>query len=212
MTIATLDEVATWDEEGNVEGFQFDSRERSVQEWRDKKEDDEYSALFERLAKRNWAAEARKDESFRVRKNEILRAFRERHRDRYRQLDRDRRRAKYEANPVVNQCEECKETWVVPYERQGQRSSRFCSTKCRNRWNGIRRAAKRNRGLRKMDVKPLALRFVRANPGCTSEMIGVGVGAKVNSVRSLIATWVAAGDLRREGKKPIRYWVADREA
>jgi len=200
--------VATWDEDGVVEGFQFDSRERSIQEWRDKKEDEEYAALFEQLYQRKWAAEARSTDEGRERYLQNLRRYRERNRDRIREMERQRRREKYEANPVANQCEECNETWIVPYKQKGKRSSRFCSTKCANRWHAIRRAKKRNRGIRKMDIKPNVLRFVRGNPGCTAEEIAVGIDAKVNSVRTLLTEWTKAGEFVREGKKPIRYSVA----
>lgn len=209
MTIATLDEVATWDDEGQIEGFQFGGRERALQEWKEKKEAEEFAALCERLYHRKWAAKKRQTEEGRQKLQEALRRYRAENREHCNALERQRRKAKYEADPVVNQCEECGEIWIVPYERKGPKSSRFCSVKCKNRWHGIRRARRRNRGLRKMDIKPQLLRYLRRHPGSTAQEIATGIGAKVNSVRSLLSVWSQSPEFRREGRKPIRYFFEE---
>ena len=49
MTIARFEEVACFDDEGRVEGMQFDSRERRVQQWREKKDDEEFERLVAKL-------------------------------------------------------------------------------------------------------------------------------------------------------------------
>jgi len=205
--IATLSEVVEFDEDGHVDGLQFDGRERAIQEWRDRKEAAEYTQLFERLYQRKWATAARNDPVRRERILENLRRYRTKHRERVRQMERDRRRAKYEADPVINQCKVCGNVWTVPYDRHGPKRAQFCSTKCRNRWHGIRRARRRNRGLRKMDMRPQALRFIRANPGCTAAEVATAIEAKPNSLRVCLKRWADEGVLVRVGKKPMRYWI-----
>lgn len=205
MTLATLDEIATWDEEGQIEGFQFGGRERSIQEWKEKKEAEEFEELCKRLYARKWAAEARRDERRSEQIRQALRRYREANREHCNRMERERRKAKYEADPVVNQCEECGEIWVVPYEQGGKKSCRFCSTKCRNRYHGRARAKRRNRGLRNMQVKPQVLRFIGQHPGCTSQEIATGIRHKLGSIRSLLTDWVREGSVQTDQGRPVRY-------
>ncbi|MEB5450139.1 hypothetical protein RXV47_28710, partial [Pseudomonas aeruginosa] len=59
MSFARLEEVATYDDDGEVQGFQFGGKERRIQEWKEKQEEKEFAALVEKLQKRNSARKAR---------------------------------------------------------------------------------------------------------------------------------------------------------
>ena len=86
-------------------------RERRIQEWKDKKEDLKFAKLVDQLQKRNSARRARHDPE---RRKQIAENQR-RHRASGRKQERanELRREKYEADPVVNVCEECGESEVV---------------------------------------------------------------------------------------------------
>lgn len=205
MSIASLEEVAVFDDEGTIEGLQFDSRERAIQEWRDRKEKEEYERLFSRLYQRNWARERRKDPEHRKRHQENLRRHRQRNHKAIRDRENARNRARYEANPVVNTCQECGHTWQVPYGRKGPKSSKFCSTKCRNQDSGRRR--KRSRGLRDMTIEPRAMAFIASHPGVTAAQIAEGIGAKANSIRVCVKRWTDEGKLLKTGRKNATYTI-----
>jgi len=196
MTIASLDEVASFDDDGNVTGLQFAGRERSIQEWRDAKEDAAYRKLFAKLQSRNWAAKRRGDSEFRARGLAATRRYRERHRSVLSARQSSARRTKYEAAPVVNICEECGKSWSPPYEKRNKQS-RFCSKSCRNRNHGRQRAAARNRGMRDMSVESRVFAFLRASPGSEAGQIAAGTGAKRASLLSLLKQWSDAGRLHR---------------
>lgn len=64
-------------------------------------------------------------------------------------------------------------------------------------------------GLRKMDLEPQTMRFLRAHPDSTAAEIAAGIGAKPNSVRVCLKRWVDAGMLTSKGRKNITYRVAE---
>lgn len=204
MSIATLEEVATWDDEGNVEGFQFDSRERRIQEWREKKEAEEFAALVDRLQKRNSARRAMADpvSRERIKKNE------RRHRESGRKQQRanERRREKYEADPIVNVCEQCGHIETVPFDKKGVKRSRFCSRSCRNKHHGSKRQ-RPTKGLRQMDTREKTFAFLRTVSSATAEEVAEAVGGKLGSVRTCLCRWAKAGELATDGGKPARYSI-----
>jgi len=129
--IARLNEVISFSDDGEITGLQFDSRERRIQQWREKKEAEQFAELCEALRKRNVAREARQDP-------DRLEKVKENHRRHYesgKRLSRvhEYRREKYYADPVVNTCQMCGKEEVVPYEKHGQKKSKFCSQKCRRK-------------------------------------------------------------------------------
>jgi hypothetical protein len=201
MTLASLEEVAIRDEEGSIVGLQFDGRERSIQEWKERKEADEFAALVERLQKRNSAQRARADpvRQARIRENE------RRHRESGRKQQRMNalRREKYEADPVVNVCEECGEVDTVLFEKKSVKRSRFCSRSCRNRHHG--RTRKRARGLRKMNVRDQAFCFLRSVESATAAEVAAAIGAKVGSMRTCLCRWAKASELDSDNGRPARY-------
>ncbi len=208
--IRLSDDVECQDDEGNVEGFQF-AREVSLQEWRDRKEQEEFDRLCETLYQRKWAADNR--ERLREKKREAARRYRESNPERLRRNSRNSRRKKYEANPVVNQCKQCGKYWTPPYEQKVKRSS-FCSKKCRNKWSGDRRV--RSQGIRQMAIRPRIVAFLRRSPLSTWQEIAQGVECKPGSTRTILSVLVREGILRRSGPRLAhRYeispeWEADR--
>lgn len=129
--IARFEDVAEFDEDGRVVGLQYDSRERRIQQWKEKKEAEQFAALCETLRKRNVAREARLDPVRLAKVKENIR----RHYESGKRLKRvhEYRREKYYADPVVNVCQMCGKEEVVPYEKHGQKKSKFCSRKCRRK-------------------------------------------------------------------------------
>lgn len=210
MTIATLDDVIAWDDDGEIDGLQFDGRERAIQEWRDRKEEEEYKALFQRLYKRNHYRRAAETPEGKARQMENVRRYRERNRERMRQRERDQRRAEYAANPVVNTCQECGQSWAVPFERKN-RKSKFCSQSCRNKDSGRRRVKERRRsqGLRDMSVRKRIVRCLRRGPA-TSKQVASAIGGKLASVRCVLCTMVKAGELLSDGGKPAVFSIPER--
>jgi hypothetical protein len=200
----TLSEVAEFNEDGQIDGFQL-GRETAIQLWHEKKVALEYRALFLRLYKRNWNREARKQPACLERMRRQLRESYRRHRKRRLKRTRETRKEAYETNPVVNTCEECQTAWKVPYGPGQPRKSRFCSGKCRDRARGRLRSRALSRGLRKMDIKALAVGFVQDHPGSSAAEIARGVDAGLPSLLTLLKTWTEEGLFTRTGKRPIRY-------
>lgn len=201
MTIHSFGEIAEYDEDGQLTGFQFEGRERAIQEWREKKEEDEFRELVERLQKRNSARRTAASAEGRRRLQETDRRFKARHGARINAAARRRRQQAYEANPVVNQCEECGVVWSPPYEQRVRRS-RFCSRRCRNRSHG--RTRDRSLGLRDMDLRQRVLHVLR-DGALTSLEIAEAVDGKLGSVRTCLSMWVSEGAIQSDGRKPARY-------
>lgn len=204
MSIARLEDVAVWDEDGNVDGLQFDGRERRIQQWREKQDGREFAELVERLQKRNSARRARQDPM----RMEQIRENDRRHRESGRKLVREnlRRREKYAADPVVNVCEECDGTWSPPYEQRAKRS-RFCSKRCRNKFHG-RQRCRPVAGLRDMGIRGKVFAFLRTNYGSTAQEIAEATSTKIGSVRTSVCKWTRDGELVSDGKRPARYSIA----
>lgn len=205
MSIATLDEVAVWDDEGTIDGLQFDGRERRIQEWKDKQEAKEFAALVERLQKRNSARRAKSDPV----KADRIRANDRRHREsgRKRERERQRRRENYEADPVVNVCEECGKIDTVPYEKKSAKRSRFCSRTCRNRHHG-RTRQRPTKGIRNMTIEDDIFAYLRTCISATSGEISKGTGNKPASVRTLLRKYEKDDRIEVDRQeKPFRYSI-----
>lgn len=144
--IRRLEEVATYDDECRVEGMQFDSRERRIQQWKDKKDDEEFDRFIATLRqKKNWLAwyaRHKDDPIFRERLREHCRLMRAKHGPRRNAEERERRKREAKANPIINVCEECGREFVREFGLKRKRTSRFCSRRCRNRDSHKRRASR----------------------------------------------------------------------
>lgn len=206
MVFATLEEVAVWDEYGNVDGLQFDSRERRIQEWRERKEEREFAKLVESLQKRNSAQRRRQDPV----KLERIREHQRKHiaSGRKWKRERERRIEKYKADPVVCKCQQCGATWCVVYAKKSQKASKFCGKKCRMRATSVAASKRKNRGLRKMDVRQLMIDHLASNPVTTADDIAAAIGSKQMSTRSLCSRMAKHGELVSDGGKPARYLLA----
>jgi hypothetical protein len=208
MALATLDEVAVWDEDGNVDGLQFDGRERRLQEWRDRKEAIEFEKLCQSLRNRNRIERIKQADQARYQQmRENQDEWRRRNIEHVRKARNARRKAKYQADPVVCKCQECGATWCVVYEKRSQKASKFCGKKCRLKVDSRKASRKRNRGLRKMNVRQLITDLLLANPGSTADQVADSIGSKVGSTRTLCSRMAKEGDLVSDGGKPARYSV-----
>lgn len=203
MVFATLDEVAVYDEDGNVDGLQFDSRERRIQEWRERKEAREFARLVESLQKRNSARRALQDPV----RLERIKEHRRKHAASGRKWKRERERRieKYKADPVVCKCQQCGATWCVVYTKKSQKASKFCGIKCRLRFASIAASKLKNRGLRKMDVRQLITGYLADNGSATADEIAAAIGGKKLSTRTLCSRMAKHGELVSDGVKPARY-------
>lgn len=203
MTLARLDEVVAFDEEGGIVGLQFDGRARRIQEAQERKEAQEFAELVARLERRNWAKRSRATPEGYERQRAAMIRYREANRARMRQLERDRRRRKYEENPVVNKCQECGREWPAPYEKCNKRS-RFCSRSCRNRNHG-RTRVRPTLGIRQMDVREAIFAALRPDVGATAKAIAKAVGGKEPSVKTLLSRMARAGEIASDRRRPALY-------
>lgn len=208
MICATFDELECLSDDGAVSGYQFGGRSRAIQEWQEAKEQEEFRRLCQRIGAMHYARRVRAEGGERAQKcREQLAAYRERNREKIRKREREIRRAKYEADPVVNVCEECGKEWSPPFE-QKVRKSRFCCRKCRQRWHGRERTkeGRRRKGLRNMDLWPATIEALEETPWLTVTELAKTTGAKQHSLAVRLRVWVKAGKLIRRGKcRQYRY-------
>ena len=209
MSIATLDEVAVWDEDGKVEGLQFDGRERRLQQWRERKEEREFAKLVVSLQKRNAARNARMDPA----KLERIKGHQRKHTQSGRRWRRERQRRieKYQADPVVCKCQQCGASWCVVYAKKSQKASKFCGLKCRQHAYAVLRARAKNRGLRKMNARQSITDYLGSNPGSTADEVAIAIDHKIASTRTLCCLMAKSGVLVSDGGKPAKYATAQRQ-
>jgi hypothetical protein len=135
MIACRVEEVATYDDDGRVEGMQFDGRERRIQQWREKKEAKEFDRLIAKLRQhknyRAWYERHKNEQGFRERMRSHCRRMRVLHGDRRNAEARATR--EQEAKPICNVCEECGREFVLPFGFKKKRRSKYCSRTCRNR-------------------------------------------------------------------------------
>jgi hypothetical protein len=204
--IARLEEVATYDDEGRVEGMQFDSRERRIQQWKEKKEDEEFDRLIAKLRqKKNWRAwyDRHKDKpDFRERLREQCRVMRVKHGPRRNAAERERRKQEAEAKPIVNICEECGKEFVREFGYKRKRTAKFCSRSCRNRCSHKKRD--RNTAARKEAV----YKAVLSSYSVTAKEATAHVDMCQASVQALLNVLVLEGRIRKHTEeKPYRYSI-----
>jgi hypothetical protein len=205
MTIARLDEVATWDDEGNIEGLQFGGRDRSIQEWRDKQEELEYQRLFATLAARNKLKKLREtDPEGYAKQKEVWNRWNRTHAMQRAAAARAKREAAYKADPPICSCEECGAQWCPVFFRTGPKISRFCSKECRAKPASRRYAVKLNRGLHRMGVSDLIVDYVSQHPGCNPGSVAQALLHHPATVRSHMHVLVNAGRLERIGRGRYR--------
>jgi hypothetical protein len=204
VSFARLEEVATYDDDGEVQGFQFGGKERRIQEWKEKQEEKEFAALIEKLQKRNSARKARTNPESLSR----IREIQKKHQASGRKQERARelRREKYEANPIVNVCEECGKAEAVPFDKIGVKRSKFCSRSCRNRNHGKSRV-RPTLGIRKMDIEEAVLSFLRSAGETTSKEITDAIQGKKQSVATLLCRWSKEGVVLKDDGRPAKYSV-----
>ncbi len=209
MIASLSDVVEAFDDEGAVDGYQF-GRAVRLQEWRERKEEAEYRAIYDRLYKRNSARRARAAGGKRLaRIQQQQKSYRVRHRAELRAREWQRRKAQYEANPVINTCEECGKSWSPPYEQEVKRS-RFCCRQCRNRFHGRERTSsgRRRKGLRMMNIKTATIDALTERPWLTCSELATATGAKKRSLAVCLKRWCDHGLLTRRGRpREYRYSI-----
>jgi hypothetical protein len=145
--LATWNEVAAWDEDGEVDGFQFDGRERRMQEWREAKEDQEFEKLVAKLRQhknyRAWYDRHKNDPEFMARLRRHNAAMRAKHGQRRNAQARQQRAEAAEENPVVNVCQRCRKRFVKEFGFKKKKTAKFCGRVCRNQDAHERRKARR---------------------------------------------------------------------
>ncbi len=207
MTIATLVEVAVWDEEGAIEGLQFDGRERRIQEWREKKDEEEFDRLVAKIRQHNnyrrWYERHKYDSSFRKRINAHSARMRSKHGKRRNAEARAKRKQEHEANPIVNLCEECHKEFVREYGFKRKRTAKFCSRKCRNRNHGRKRDRSGSR-----DRKAEVLALVKSRDSVSAKEAEAVLDMSLATVRTLLSVLAKDGTINKHtDESPFRYSI-----
>lgn len=208
MTLAMFDEVATFDDEGRVDGFQFNSRERRLQEWKEKKENDEFEKMITKLRRhknyRAWYERHKDDPVWRER----LRAYtREQRRKHSAKRNADARRKRIEAHAsIVNVCEECGKNFSFEYGQRKKRS-RFCSMKCRNRTNGRLRVRLPKNPPRPMSFEAIE-QYLRDHPSSSIKLVCEATGILRATAYAALITACKKGIVVREGVRNALYSLA----
>lgn len=208
MTLAMFDEVATFDDEGRVDGFQFNSRERRLQEWKEKKENDEFEKMITKLRRhknyRAWYERHKDDPVWRER----LRAYtREQRRKHSAKRNADARRKRIEAHAsIVNVCEECGKKFSFEYGQRKKRS-RFCSMKCRNRTNGRLRVRLPKNPPRPMSFEAIE-QYLRDHPKSPIKSVCEATGILRATAYAALITAFKKGIVVREGVRNAVYSLA----
>lgn len=209
MSFATLEEVAIWDEDGNVEGLQFDGRERRIQEWKEKQEEKEFEKLLQALRNRNRVERLKNEDRDGYRRmREVQDEWRRQNRKRVNELSRLRRKRKYQEDPVVCTCGECGAVWSVPYEKKNQKARKFCDNKCRMKHYSRESAKRRNRGLRKMNVRQQIIETL-SKSAMTADEVAEAIGHKAGTTRTLCSRMAKEGVLHSSGGRPATYSICN---
>ena len=208
MTLAMFDEVATFEDEGRVDGFQFNSRESRLQEWKEKKENDEFEKMITKLRRhknyRAWYERHKDDPVWRER----LRAYtREQRRKHSAKRNADARRKRIEAHAsIVNVCEECGKKFSFEYGQRKKRS-RFCSMKCRNRTNGRLRVRLPKNPPRPMSFEAIE-QYLRDHPKSPIKSVCEATGILRATAYAALITACKKGIVVREGVRNAVYSLA----
>jgi hypothetical protein len=192
------------DEDGRVVGYQV-GKAHALLEWRHRKEEREYEALFARLAAAKSARERRAadPEGARRRMND----WRDRNRVKVRAMERKRRRAKAAIRrDGACLCRNCGARFTPARNVSG---TKWCSRRCRNNHHSKARSKAKNRGIRRMTIRDEVLCLLGDVPWLTARQVSRRIGAKQGSVATLLSKWAKEGELVTDGRKrKRRYAVA----
>jgi hypothetical protein len=207
MTIARFEEVACFDDEGNVEGLQFDSKKRRLQEWRNKKDDEEFELLVAKLRQRKrylaWYARRKDEPGFREKMRAHNKRMKDRHRDRRNAENREKYRTEIaRKEPTVNVCAECQKQFTQEAGYKKKRAAKFCSRACRNRDSYKRRD--RDTTARKEAV----LKVVQSHYSLTLKEAMLYLDLSQASVQALLNLLVKECKIKKyDEEKPYRYSI-----
>jgi hypothetical protein len=209
MTLAMFDEVATFDDEGRVDGFQFNSRERRIQEWKEKKENDEFEKMITKLRRhknyRAWYERHKDDPVWRERLRTYTREQRRKHSAK-RNADARKKRIESHAS-IVNVCEECGTQFSFEYGKSKKKRSRFCSMKCRNRTNDRLRVRLPKNPPRAMSFEAIE-QYLRDHPRSSINSVCEATGVLRATVYSALIVACKKGIVIREGVRDALYSLA----
>jgi hypothetical protein len=207
MTIARFEEVACFDDEGKVEGLQFDSKKRRLQEWRNKKDDEEFELLVAKLRQRKrylaWYARRKDEPGFREKMRAHNKRMKDRHRDRRNAENREKYRTEIaRKEPTVNVCAECQKQFTQEAGYKKKRAAKFCSRACRNRDSYKRRD--RDTTARKEAV----LKVVQSHYSLTLKEAMLYLDLSQASVQALLNLLVKECKIKKyDEEKPYRYSI-----
>ncbi len=206
MSFATLEEVAVYDDEGRVEGMQFDSRERRIQQWKEKKEDQEFDLLITKLRQhknyRAWYTRHQDNPVFRERIKQHNQRMRAKHGKRRYAEAREQRAKEAAEKPIINVCEECGKEFVREFGYKRKRTAKFCGRSCRNRNHAKTR--NRNSEGRKAEI----LQLVRSRYSVTAKEATASLNMSLATVRSLLNVLANEGQINKDKDEiPFRYSI-----
>lgn len=207
MRFASLDEVANYDDEGRVEGMQFESRERRIQQWKEKKEDEEFDRLIAKLRQRKnylaWYARHKDEPGFKEKMRAHDKRMKDKHRDRRNAEYREKYRSEIaRKTATVNVCAECQKEFTQEAGYKKKRSARFCSRACRNRDSYKRRDRDTT------ERKEAVLKAVRSNYSVTAKEATAHLDLCQASVQALLNLLVKEGKIRKyTDERPYRYSI-----
>lgn len=182
----------------------------AIADWQHRKEQREFRKLCEALYKKKWfrdirAAGGERWERLRARMRANRQRWRNDNREHVRAVDRARKAARRKPRFIV--CAECGAKKQIRRSKARGFPSRFCSTKCRNRWHGRPRAKARNRGIRQMDLVHIITAALVTRPMTLAELRTAIPSAKAGSLATKLCTMVKAGELVDDGKRKCRRYM-----
>lgn len=204
MSLAGFDEVVSFDEEGRIDGFQFNNRARRIQEWRERKEQDDFDKMVAKLRQskrwRKWYLAHRDDPGFREKMREHNRRMRLKHGAK---RNAEARQKRQEANPLtVNVCQECHKEFAIEFGFKRKRTSKFCSRSCRNR---------SNHKLRKVVPEfwnAEVLELVRSRYSISAKEAAVALNVSTTTVRRVLNKLAYDGTINKWSDKiPFRFSI-----
>jgi hypothetical protein len=125
------------DDEGRFQGDRgfLVGKNQRLADWRAKKEQKQYDALFNRLRARNWQRKVYEqggEKLDKLRARKLAHAHQPEVKQRGYRLARKRRERAYKANPVECVCRACGAVWCRVYPAKGPNPD-FCGEACRQR-------------------------------------------------------------------------------
>lgn len=198
-----VDLLVDW---GELEGFQFPSRQRGIDEWRQRKDDEEFERLCNRLRVRKW-----KDDNPDRRRDYVKRHYRankarlKARASAWYQANRNAVLARRHAEVVeARQGRSCDECGASLDNRRSD--ARYCSKPCQQR-GGYKR---RGQGKARVDLRAAICGALRDRPWQTARQIADSAGAKYRSVASKLTLLRRQGAVVTDGSKHgRRYALAD---